>query len=346
MAVISIAISMSVGGGSGDGKEVTREVPVTNVVTREVPTRRPTPINPFCFVAGTQVLTSTGYIAIEELQRGDTVLSYDHNFQTRVEANISPLVDANIAAVGSRQVNGLMRVELADGTTIRVTSEHPFYSPDEARYKPIGEFKIGERLAKIGQDGEQEAVVLVGIEVVLGEFTVYNLSVDNSHHNYVAAGVLVHNKTSVPTMTPTPTRFESADSYFSKGKEYEAAENWVMAISEFTNAIGVNPNYTYAYWMRGYSYAELGQDQNAINDYNNAIQIDPDEATLYNNRGYSYNELGQYQLAINDYTKAIQLDFYNAKAYKLRAIVYRNLGQTSQANGNQVRACYLDSKYC
>ena len=173
--------------------------------TRE-PTRTPTPTPnlPFCFAAGTPVLTANGLIAIEELQKGDIVLSYDHNFQTRVEANISSLVEANIAAVVSRKVNGLMRVELADGTTIQVTREHPFYAPDESRYKPIGEFKPGERLASIGQDEKLEAIVVTGIKAVRGEFTVYNLSVESSHHNYVAAGVLVHNKTQEPTRKPTP----------------------------------------------------------------------------------------------------------------------------------------------
>jgi len=183
--------------------EVTREVP-KEVIKEEVvePTLTPTPGLPYgCFVTGTLVLTPTGYIAIEELQKGDTVLSYNHDLQKGVEANFSPLVEANIAAVVSRKVNGMMRVELAGGTTIQVTREHPFYAPDESRYKPIGEFKHGERLGRIGRDDKLETIVVTGIEAVRGEFTVYNLSVESSHHNYVAAGVLVHNKTQTPTRT-------------------------------------------------------------------------------------------------------------------------------------------------
>ena len=44
-----------------------------------------------------------------------------------------------------------------------------------------------------------------------------------------------------------------------------------MAISEFTRAIGVNPNYTNAYWMRGYSYEKLSQYYTAITDYTKAV---------------------------------------------------------------------------
>jgi hypothetical protein len=44
-----------------------------------------------------------------------------------------------------------------------------------------------------------------------------------------------------------------------------------MAVGEYTRAIGVNPNYTDAYFKRGYSYEKLDQDQNAISDYDKAI---------------------------------------------------------------------------
>ena len=36
----------------------------------------------------------------------------------------------------------------------------------------------------------------------------------------------------------------SASSYYNKGYEYYEAEYWAAAVSEFTRAIGVNPNYT------------------------------------------------------------------------------------------------------
>jgi len=167
-------------------------IPVPTATDTPIPPRKtPTALPYGCFVAGTPVLTPNGYVAIEELRKGDTVFSYDHNFQERVEADISAIV--------SRKVNDLMRVELADGTTIQVTREHPFYSPDESIYKPIGEFKPGEKLARIGRDEKLKAIGVAGVKVVRGEFTVYNISVDSSHENYVAAGVLVHNKTPNPT---------------------------------------------------------------------------------------------------------------------------------------------------
>jgi Flp pilus assembly protein TadD len=141
--------------------------------------------------------------------------------------------------------------------------------------------------------------------------------------------------------TPPPTATPDAISYFNKGENYRHAENWVMAIGEYTRAIGVNPNYTVAYFYRGYSYDELGQYQNAISDYTKAIQLDPDDASAYNNRGYSYDELGQYQTAINDYTKAIQLD-PSASRYNNRGLSYYELGQYQNAINDYTKAIQLD----
>ena len=110
------------------------------------------------------------------------------------------------------------------------------------------------------------------------------------------------------TPTPRPTATPSAWSYYNKGEEYQAVENWIMAIGEYTRAIQVNPNFMDAYWDRGYSYQQLGQHAESIPDYDMAIQLDPNEGVLYNNRGWARNETGSYHLALQDLTKSIQLD--------------------------------------
>jgi lipoprotein NlpI len=195
------------------------------------------------------------------------------------------------------------------------------------------------------------------------------------------ARVIVVTPTPIPR--PRPTATPNASSYYNKGEEYYEAENWVMAVGEFTNAIQVNPNYTNAYWYRGVAYKKLEQYQNATDDYTKAIQLDPNLAVLYSNRSATYQLLGQYQLAINDGTKAIQLDpnlanaYLNrgvayhsqtprqnqlaindytkaiqlgvsdyALAYENRGIAYRNLGQYTLANTDKAKACSLDSQYC
>ena len=185
----------------------------------------------------------------------------------------------------------------------------------------------------------------------------------------------------VPTKTPRPTATPNARSYYDKAKDYEKAENWALAIGEYTKAIGMNPDYyTDAYWSRGrayieigqfllaitdytkaiqidpneaglyygrgYIYVELQQHQNAINDYTKSIQLDPDDDGAYNNRAISYGTLGQHQNAIDDYTKAIQINSDDASYYYNRAFDYRDLGQWSLSAADEIKACSLDIEYC
>jgi tetratricopeptide (TPR) repeat protein len=150
-----------------------------------------------------------------------------------------------------------------------------------------------------------------------------------------------------PTWTPAPppTATLNASSYYNKGEEYRKAENWAMAIVEYTTAIQVNPNYARAYFGRAWSYDELGQDQNSVNDLTMVIQLDPNHKAAYMNRGISYSNLGQYQLAINDFTKDIQLDPDYAPAYSNRGIAYYGLGQYQTAINDYTMAIQLDPDF-
>jgi len=142
--------------------------------------------------------------------------------------------------------------------------------------------------------------------------------------------------------TPRPTATSSAWSYYDKGVEYQAAEDWVMSIGEYTTAIQVDPNYSDAYLYRGYSYYRLGQYQTAIKDYTKAIQLDPDNAYYHHNRGYTYLQSDQYQAAINDFTKTIQLEPDNSLAYQNRASGYYGSGSYQNAINDATKSIQLD----
>jgi tetratricopeptide (TPR) repeat protein len=53
----------------------------------------------------------------------------------------------------------------------------------------------------------------------------------------------------------------------------------------------------------------------AISDYTKAMEIDPEYAILYYHRGIAYHKKGQYEKAISDYTKAIEINPEYAGAY-------------------------------
>ena len=52
---------------------------------------------------------------------------------------------------------------------------------------------------------------------------------------------------------------------------------------------------------------ELGHFEGAISDYDQAIRLDPEYANAYNNRGNAKSDLGKHFEAISDYDQAIRL---------------------------------------
>jgi len=69
------------------------------------------------------------------------------------------------------------------------------------------------------------------------------------------------------------------------------------------------------YNNRGIAFGEKGQYDQAISDFNQAIEINPRYDRAYNNRGIVYRLRGQYNQAISDFNKAIAINPLDAEAY-------------------------------
>ena len=83
----------------------------------------------------------------------------------------------------------------------------------------------------------------------------------------------------------------SVEEYFNRGKERGNSKDYSGAISDFTNAIRIKPDYAYAYYNRGFSKNKLKDYLGAIADYTKTIELDPNYALAYSNRGYSKDNL-------------------------------------------------------
>ena len=116
------------------------------------------------------------------------------------------------------------------------------------------------------------------------------------------------------------------------------------AISDFTTAIKLDPDYPAAYNNRGVAYGNLGEHRSAISDYTTAIKLDPDYLVSFATRGISYYKLGEYNTAISDYTTAIRLDPDYAKAYRNRGVAKANAGLSYCSDFK--KACELGKKEC
>lgn len=146
-----------------------------------------------CFPAGTEVLLADGTTKpIEDLSVGDSVMGFDGSKKVplSVEAMESPLRDH------------LCVLTFGDGTSLRLTQEHPVYTTEgwrslspastaeENKQLLVGKLEIGDQV--LTADGAYR--VLAHVEHIRGDVQTYNIQKLSGYDNFYANGVLVHNK--------------------------------------------------------------------------------------------------------------------------------------------------------
>ena len=134
---------------------------------------------------------------------------------------------------------------------------------------------------------------------------------------------------------------QDADAYYNRGNTYDDLGQHQRAIQEFDEALRLDPQFAEIYVNRGLAYADLSQHQRAIQEYDEAIRLNPQFVLAYYNRGLAYGNLGQHQRAIQDFDAAIRLDPQLADAYAGRAMVYTLLGKDTEAQQGVDRAVEL-----
>ncbi len=152
-----------------------------NAVTNQVePQRRAlTPIP--CFSADTMVWTPDGPRRIDQLRRGDFVLSYDFETQNVVERRVDELL--------INRTTHFYVIE-AGGEQIRATGRHPFWVASLQKWVQASYIRPGMVLQDTG--GNSMVVTTVSLAQDI-EAPSYNLDVDEIPNYFVGAGVLVHN---------------------------------------------------------------------------------------------------------------------------------------------------------
>jgi len=143
--------------------------------------------SPYCFIAGTVVLTVTGKRVIESIEAGDLVWSWD---EATGDVALKEVIETY-----ENETTELVHV-FVNGDEIISTPAHPFYLPDEgwitAEYLDPGDTVV---LA----NGEYDTIDEVYHETLSEPVTVYNFNVEDYHTYYVGEdSVLVHNACKSP----------------------------------------------------------------------------------------------------------------------------------------------------
>ena len=139
-----------------------------------------------CFVAGTQIFTSTGEVNIEKIAVGDSV--YAENPATG-EIGIK-----KVSATFIKETNTLYHIFTEDEEIV-TTNEHPFWVSGIG-WVAACDLCPGDNL--FVHDKKMVSVTNVFVEILDIPVTVYNFEVEDWHTYFVGADkILVHNKCSL-----------------------------------------------------------------------------------------------------------------------------------------------------
>ncbi|WP_028888211.1 tetratricopeptide repeat protein [Tenacibaculum ovolyticum] len=112
----------------------------------------------------------------------------------------------------------------------------------------------------------------------------------------------------------------SAELYWRRGNLHARNENHNLAIIDLTKSIEIDSvfNTGYAYWDRAISKENLGDLVGALSDFDNAILINPNKSNFYFFRGTLKYKLADYNGSHADFNNAINIwnNYYLARSWR------------------------------
>jgi tetratricopeptide (TPR) repeat protein len=96
--------------------------------------------------------------------------------------------------------------------------------------------------------------------------------------------------------------------FFDNGVTKTEKEEYKAAISDYSKAIKINPQYADAYFYRGCAKHRLEDYKGAISDFSKAIQINPNYVDAYYYRGLAKDDLARFESNKNKKKEIMTLD--------------------------------------
>lgn len=116
----------------------------------------------------------------------------------------------------------------------------------------------------------------------------------------------------------------------------------VPAIKQYNEAILLDSENHFAFYLRGHSEYNLGQFEASLADFEVAVRLDRGNALYMNWRGLLHYRLGQLQAAIRDFGRVLEMSPDNAYAYQVRGMVNNDLGLVKKAYQDYSKAIEFD----
>ena len=135
--------------------------------------------------------------------------------------------------------------------------------------------------------------------------------------------------------------------YEKRGMLYFFQEKYELMIKDFKRFMELEAPNAKDLQMLGIGYLKIGCYAEAITCFTNAIELNPNFAGAYSNRAEAYRFEGKYDQALRDFTTAIHMSadpLILTEAYRNRYKIYWELGQTDKAYSDLKHAWRMDPR--
>ena len=122
--------------------------------------------------------------------------------------------------------------------------------------------------------------------------------------------------------------------YLRRGSAYHETSQYDRAVADFDEAIRIKSDDWVGYIVRGITYSTMGQHDRAIADFDEAIRLHADDYEAFVQRGITFSAMGQHARAIADFDEAIRINPEMREAYYNRGLAHDALGQRAQADAD------------
>ena len=137
------------------------------------------------------------------------------------------------------------------------------------------------------------------------------------------------------------------NAFLLRGGNKARLRDYYGAVADFTEAIRLKSDYISLeriYRLRGTTKSILGDLNGAISDFTEAIHINPKYSDVYFERGTTKSVLGDVYGAISDFTEAIRFNPQSGDAYFNRGLAKLTLGDRKEAFSDFANANVLYHK--
>ncbi|MBI5404373.1 MAG: tetratricopeptide repeat protein [Ignavibacteriae bacterium] len=118
---------------------------------------------------------------------------------------------------------------------------------------------------------------------------------------------------------------QTAEEFFEMGFDSYFDRNFEDAISYFSRAIQIKPDYTEAYLYRGEARSDYGRYSDALADFDKVIKLDSVNFDAYFQKCITEYRMGNYEEALRDCDRSILMRPPYDMAYYFRAKIKREL---------------------